>query len=269
MQADTQLPTTPPLSGADLVAKVNAIVETLGTDFSGTTDPAALAWAFASWADTGNGVLKRRNAANSAWITIGRLLNNHVPVFQLGEIPTSNIGPISVEGIGPYEWDGSRYVSASLRTATQINVAGNLAVDFTGIPAHVRRVTVNLSEVSTNGSSAIVLRVGTSSGIVSSGYDDAAAQVTSSGTSTVTTGGVGFAISRVASDTNETTGSVSLNLIGSNVWVESGVTTITSGNGITSSAGRVQLAGPLERLRISMFNGTDSFDSGLVNISWE
>lgn len=157
----------------------------------------------------------------------------------------------------------------NIQLGTQVNVSGNLAVDFTGIPASARRVTVNLSEVSTNGSSAIVLRVGTSSGIVSSGYDDAAVQVTNTGTSTVTTGGVGFAISRVASDTNETTGSISLNLIGSNVWVESGVTTITSGNGITSSAGRVQLAGPLERLRLSMFNGTDSFDSGLVNISWE
>lgn len=74
MQADTQLPTTPPLSGADLVTKLNAIIETLGTNFSGSDDPAAFAWPFATWADTGNMLLKRRNAANTAWVVEGRLL---------------------------------------------------------------------------------------------------------------------------------------------------------------------------------------------------
>lgn len=269
MQADTQLPTTPPLSGADLVAKVNAIVETLATDFSGTTDPAALAWAFASWADTGNGVLKRRNAANSAWITIGRLLNNHVPVFQLGEIPTTNIGPISVEGIGPYEWDGSKYVIATLRTGAYTTAAGKLAIDFLGIPSWARRVSINLTEVSTDGTSAIVLQAGTVSGVVSSGYDDSAARIMGSTAATVSSGGIGFTISYVSSATNESTGRAVLEHVGSNVWVCSGATTITTQNGITSFAGRVQLGSALDRIRLLTFNGSDQFDSGAVNVLWE
>lgn len=75
MQADTRLPIAPPLSGADLVTKLNAIIETLGTDFAGPDDPAAIAWAYATWADTGNLLLKRRNAANSAWVAESRLLD--------------------------------------------------------------------------------------------------------------------------------------------------------------------------------------------------
>lgn len=36
-------------------------------------DPAAYAVAYQEWADTANGLLKQRNAANNAWITIGSL----------------------------------------------------------------------------------------------------------------------------------------------------------------------------------------------------
>lgn len=74
MQADTQLPTTPPLPGADLVTMLNAIIQTLGTNFSGPNDPASIAWPLATWADTGNMLLKRRNEANTEWVTIGPLL---------------------------------------------------------------------------------------------------------------------------------------------------------------------------------------------------
>jgi len=70
MQAATQLPTAPPLSGLDLVTKTNAALQTIATNFSGADDPAALAWAFATWADTGNMLFKRRNAANTAWVVI-------------------------------------------------------------------------------------------------------------------------------------------------------------------------------------------------------
>lgn len=74
MQERTQVQTTPPLSGVELVSQINDIAQTLGTNFSGDTDPAALAWAYATWADTANGLLKRRNAANTAWVAVAKLL---------------------------------------------------------------------------------------------------------------------------------------------------------------------------------------------------
>lgn len=70
----SQLETTPPYSGADMVADANEALQSIATNFAGPTDPAAMTWPYATWADTGNGLLKRRNAANTAWVTIGPLL---------------------------------------------------------------------------------------------------------------------------------------------------------------------------------------------------
>lgn len=72
-QSKIQVTTTPPLPGTQLVKEINNALETIATDFSGAIDPAANAFAYSLWADTGTGDLKRRNAANSAWTTIGRI----------------------------------------------------------------------------------------------------------------------------------------------------------------------------------------------------
>lgn len=65
-----------PLAGSDLFAdsftKLNNSDDTLRSNHSGTTAPTSpIAHQF--WVDTANGLLKVRNAANDAWITIGSL----------------------------------------------------------------------------------------------------------------------------------------------------------------------------------------------------
>ena len=108
-QEATQITTTPPLPGLQLVQDLNKALETLGTDFAGSSDPAALAWPYATWADTGTGTIKRRNAANSAWVIEGRLFRSHLPMYAPGDVPVTDIGPIYIIGTGPAEWDGSAY----------------------------------------------------------------------------------------------------------------------------------------------------------------
>lgn len=65
--------TTPPLPGLTLVNAINDANLTIATDFAGSSDPAANANAYMTWADTGTGYLKRRNSANSAWIIVARI----------------------------------------------------------------------------------------------------------------------------------------------------------------------------------------------------
>jgi len=72
-QAAIQVTTTPPLPGLTLVNAINSANLTIATDFAGSTDPAAYASAYMTWADTSTGFLKRRNAANNAWSTIARI----------------------------------------------------------------------------------------------------------------------------------------------------------------------------------------------------
>ena len=72
-QAAIQVTTTPPLPGLTLVNAINNANLTIATDFAGSSDPAAYASAYMTWADTSTGFLKRRNAANTAWSTIARI----------------------------------------------------------------------------------------------------------------------------------------------------------------------------------------------------
>lgn len=72
-QEAIQVSTTPPLPGLALVQQTNAALLTVATDFAGGTDPASLAAAHMTWADTTNSLLKRRNAANTAWVTLSNL----------------------------------------------------------------------------------------------------------------------------------------------------------------------------------------------------
>lgn len=59
-------------TGASVRAAVNSALDTLKTQNSGSSAPGTTS-AYMLWADTTNDLLKIRNAANTAWITIGRL----------------------------------------------------------------------------------------------------------------------------------------------------------------------------------------------------
>jgi hypothetical protein len=59
-------------TGANFRADANLAIKALLKQSNGATEPAPT-YAFQLWADTGNTLLKMRNAANSAWITVGTL----------------------------------------------------------------------------------------------------------------------------------------------------------------------------------------------------
>lgn len=109
MQANPKLSTTPPLPGVVAVPALNDALQTIATDFSGDTDPAALAWPFSKWADTSTGLLKRRNAAGTEWVVEGSLFRRALNIIPSDEIPSSDIGLIATPSQGLMEWDGTRY----------------------------------------------------------------------------------------------------------------------------------------------------------------
>lgn len=84
----------------------------VAADFSGSTDPATLSGAYVlpymRWADTGTGWLKRRNAANDAWVPEQRLLRRNIQPFDAGEMPAADGGAIYVNGQGMAEWDAAK-----------------------------------------------------------------------------------------------------------------------------------------------------------------
>ncbi len=78
-QGPIAVSTTPPLPGLDLAQQINTALATLGTDFAGDEDPAAYAQPFMKWANTQNGRLMIRNAAGSAWVDLGPLVEEQDP----------------------------------------------------------------------------------------------------------------------------------------------------------------------------------------------
>lgn len=62
-------------SGAEVRASINNALQSIVTDFAGATDVSTMtpnnAFPYCTWLDTANNLVKRRNATNTAWITIG------------------------------------------------------------------------------------------------------------------------------------------------------------------------------------------------------
>jgi hypothetical protein len=56
-------------TGAAVRAAINAALQALASNNSGATEPAS-PYAYMWWPDTGNDLLKQRNAANNAWINV-------------------------------------------------------------------------------------------------------------------------------------------------------------------------------------------------------
>jgi hypothetical protein len=71
-------------SGASFRSDLNNALSAVASNNSGTSEPSTT-YAYQWWADTNTGLLKVRNAANSAWVTVGTLAT-----ANLGLAPTAS-----------------------------------------------------------------------------------------------------------------------------------------------------------------------------------
>jgi hypothetical protein len=69
-------------TGSAVRSDLNVQLAALGTNSSGTTAPATT-YAFQWWCDTTTGLLKIRNAANSAFVTVGTLADTNLGLASL------------------------------------------------------------------------------------------------------------------------------------------------------------------------------------------
>jgi len=125
--------------------------------------------------------------------------------------------------------------------------------------------------VSTNGSSPMLVQLGDSGGIETTGYLSMSGARDPGGTGLgAYTRTTGFVTQYIGVSTSVFNGILQLSNLNSNTWVGSGV-----GNNNTPTeyvyfySGSKTLSATLDRVRITMLNGTDTFDAGTINISWE
>jgi hypothetical protein len=165
---------------------------------------------------------------------------------------------------------GTLVMGASvISSASVVNSTSGTSVDFTSIPSWVKRITVMLSGVSTSGTSnyQIQLGYGGTPTYVSSGYASASSYISGEALqSTSVTSGLIFSNNVFAADSRS--GNIVISTISSNVWTASGV--VSTGQQTNHSAGTSPtLSGTLTAVRITTVNGTDTFDTGSINILYE
>ena len=155
-------------------------------------------------------------------------------------------------------------------SSTAVASTSGTSIDFTSLPAGLKRITVMFNGVSTNGTSIVQIQIGSGS-VTTSGYN-ASASVGASNAIFYNNATSGFILEPSGSTGASIlrSGMYQLTLIGSNTWVgigntSSGASVLVSSCGGNSPA----LGGALDRVRITTVNGTDTFDAGSINILYE
>jgi len=145
------------------------------------------------------------------------------------------------------------------------------AVDFTGIPSWVKRITVNFSGVSTSGTSIPLLQLGDSGGIENTGYLGSGSSVFAASACTAVLQTTGFGIGAGMASTVVFHGAIQITLLDAtaNTWCANGVLARSDTACIFNCSGAKSLSATLDRIRITTVNGTDAFDAGSINILYE
>jgi hypothetical protein len=153
-------------------------------------------------------------------------------------------------------------------SGTAVASSSGTSIDFTGIPSWVKRVTVMFVNVSTNGSSNYLVRVGNGS-VVSTGYVSTMTYVNIGANScTGTTDTTGYIVTKDTGAGVSFTGVMTINLQYNSVYV-AGFNAMSNGGPTYQGAGYISLGSVLDRVRITTINGTDTFDGGTINIFYE
>ena len=165
-------------------------------------------------------------------------------------------------------WASTAPASRVTLGTAQASTSGT-SINFTSIPAGVKRITVMFTGVKATdtgtGNAAICIQIGDSGGIETTGYASSSSQPNFG--SVVTTA---FPVEPYSDPAQTLDGAMNLFLTDSSAysWVASGVVGSSSG-GTKVSGGSKSLSAELDRVRITTVGGTSAFTAGSINIQYE
>ena len=342
-------------SGNAFRSDLNNALAAVVSQNSGPVEPSPM-FAYMTWADTTAGIFKIRNAANTAWITIGTLASANLGLLSLaggtltGAVLADDAGTAALPAIafdgdpntgifrkgadqlglstGGTErafvdsngvtiqaqgdlrladsdnsnWvalqapatvatnltltvpstvgtadhslvtDGTGVLSFASRSrlvqGTAVATTSGTSIDFTSIPSWVRRITVMLLIVRTNGTSGVQIQLGDSGGVETTGYSTSGTAITGANTCGISLFTSGFVMLGTAA-TASRSGAIVFTNLATNYWVGIGNIDEQGGAQAGYTQGFKQLSATLDRIRLTTINGTDTFDAGSVNIIYE
>lgn len=158
--------------------------------------------------------------------------------------------------------------STGITLGTEQATTSGTSITFTGIPAGVKRITGMIVGSSSSGTSNWQVQIGDAGGLETSGYSG----VTSNGgANPVHSAGFILSAAIVAAATYGATFVLSLEDSANFTWSMFGILSRSDGTGSASNygSGSKSLSAELTQIRLTTVNGTDTFDAGAINISYE
>lgn len=187
------------------------------------------------------------------------------------QLQSNGVTGLTVENTGNVTVNTNLYVSGGemepMVLGTAKDSTSGTSIDFTGIPAWAKRITVMLNGVSTNGTSGLIAQLIVAGTPVTTGYIGASDHaITGIGPAAHTTG---FALSDVSTlAAYALNGCLTFNKFSDTVWNGSFVgSSITAG--FILGAGYVPVSGAVTGIRITTLGGANTFDAGAINIMYE
>jgi hypothetical protein len=155
-------------------------------------------------------------------------------------------------------------VSAITSGAAVASTSGT-AIDFTGIPSGVKRITVMFSGVSLNGGVNLLVQIGSTT-FSTSGYNSTSNDTDQAGATGGASSTTGF-ILKGGGGTDLVSGILTINNISSNTWIGSHAIKRAT-NYASYGGGDGSTSATLDRVRITNTTGVN-FDAGTINILYE
>lgn len=217
-----------------------------------------------TWTSVGSGGVQAYDAvlADLAGLTLAQgdiLYYNGSALVNLGPGTSGQFLKTQGAGANPV-WAAV----ASITSGTKQDTTSGTAVDFTGIPAGTKQITISFNGVSLSGTDNILIQIGDAGGIETSGYVSASGKSGSAGSGStagfiiISGGAAGYIV-----------GSLTLNLLdaASFTWASShGIA--TGGNEAISGGGIKSLSAELTQVSITR-TGSNTFDAGSANIFYQ
>lgn len=154
-------------------------------------------------------------------------------------------------------WDGTEWVPDRPIVSAVISTASGTEADFPSIPAWVRELEMVLDDASLSGTDNLLVQLGTSGGVVTTGYA-AASGHTSGGATAATDSAAGFVVF-VGLAARTSKGKMTITRVGT-TWAATHMVRVEA-NTMSYGAGDVTIADPVTTLRLTR-TGTNTLDGG-------
>lgn len=167
----------------------------------------------------------------------------------------------------PESWNGSTWVPDRwVSLASGATLSGS-AYNLTSIPSWANEILITYITASASSDGVFGCQVGTSSGVVTTGYEHAAWGSGGSNAIGTTRYTTGFYVTNAQVAANVIQGTISIKRHSGNIWRADGTGQVESAATLFGSSGRINLSAALDRIRLNFSTGASFDGSGTVSVS--